>query len=42
MAEDVVMCETCGNQLEACVCVCPYCGNKEACECCILDAATGG
>lgn len=43
MADDeAVRCDYCGNPLESCMCVCPYCGQKEACECCILDAATGG
>jgi hypothetical protein len=41
-SEEVVMCDNCGNPLESCMCVCPYCGKKDACECCLLDAATGG
>jgi hypothetical protein len=37
-----ITCDYCGNILEACMCVCPYCGDRDKCECCILDAATGG
>lgn len=41
-SEEVAMCDNCGNQLESCMCVCPYCGKEDACECCLFDAATGG
>ncbi|MBD0300156.1 MAG: hypothetical protein ICV82_07875 [Nitrososphaera sp.] len=37
-----VNCENCGNPIDACMCVCPYCGQKDSCECCLYDAATGG
>jgi hypothetical protein len=37
-----VACENCGNPIDACMCVCPYCGQKDFCECCLYDAATGG
>jgi len=37
-----VLCNICGNVLDACMCVCPYCGVRDKCECCLLDAATGG
>ena len=40
--ESDILCDYCGNVLEACMCVCPYCGDRDKCECCILDAATGG
>lgn len=36
------LCDNCGNPIESCMCVCPYCGKKDACECCLYDAATGG
>ncbi|HZD82511.1 MAG TPA: hypothetical protein VE076_06515 [Nitrososphaeraceae archaeon] len=35
-------CDYCGNPIEACMCACPYCGETNACECCLYDAATGG
>jgi hypothetical protein len=41
-ANDPVLCEYCGNPIEACVCACPFCGESNACECCLYDAATGG
>jgi hypothetical protein len=37
-----VTCENCGNPIDACMCSCPYCGQVDACECCLHDAATGG
>ena len=40
--EEDILCNYCGNIMEACMCVCPYCGNRDKCECCILDATTGG
>jgi hypothetical protein len=39
---DGVNCEYCGNLIDACMCECPYCGEVDACECCLFDAATGG
>lgn len=39
---DVVNCEICGNPIDGCMCACPYCGETDACECCLFDAATGG
>jgi sarcosine oxidase delta subunit len=24
------------------MCVCPYCGERDKCECALFDAATGG
>ncbi|HEY7110409.1 MAG TPA: hypothetical protein VH415_13355 [Nitrososphaeraceae archaeon] len=35
-------CENCGLTLEECMCACPYCGERNSCECCLFDAATGG
>jgi hypothetical protein len=40
--EETLSCELCGNPIEACMCVCPYCGERDACECCLYDAVTGG
>lgn len=37
-----ILCDFCGNVIEACMCVCPYCGIRDKCECCLHDAATGG
>jgi hypothetical protein len=37
-----IVCDLCGNNLEACMCVCPYCGKGDKCECCLHDAVTGG
>ena len=34
-------CESCGNHIEMCMCVCPYCGETSSCECCLFDTATG-
>ena len=39
---DDIICDNCGNRIESCMCACPYCGEKDACECCLYDAATGG
>jgi hypothetical protein len=36
-------CETCGNPIDDCKCVCPYCGETVHCTCCIgTDKVTGG
>lgn len=40
--DEVAICEICGNRIEFCSCVCPFCGEREECECCLFDAATGG
>jgi hypothetical protein len=40
--DEDTLCNFCGNIMEACMCVCPYCGIRDKCECCILDATTGG
>lgn len=41
-AEEFAVCVECGNSIEKCVCVCPYCGERDKCECALFDAATGG
>ena len=40
--EDFAICVECGNPLENCQCVCAFCGERDACECALGDAATGG
>ena len=40
--EEFAICVDCGNSIEKCVCVCPYCGERDKCECALFDAATGG
>jgi hypothetical protein len=40
--EEFAICVDCANPLEKCVCVCPYCGERDKCECALFDAATGG
>jgi len=40
--EEGTNCEFCGLALDACMCACPYCGERDSCECCLYDAATGG
>ncbi|HEY5606395.1 MAG TPA: hypothetical protein VIL45_07760 [Thermoplasmata archaeon] len=36
-------CPRCGQPLEACSCVCPFCGESAGCRCCIgYGVATGG
>ena len=40
--EDINICDYCGIPVDACVCSCPYCGERNSCECCLYDAATGG
>ncbi len=40
--EEFAICVQCGNALEKCVCVCPFCGERDKCECALFDAATGG
>ncbi|HXV89037.1 MAG TPA: hypothetical protein VD710_08100 [Nitrososphaeraceae archaeon] len=41
-AEEGTTCEICGIPIDACTCSCPYCGERDSCECCLYDAATGG
>jgi hypothetical protein len=41
--ETVPLCDNCGNPIDDCKCVCPYCGETDGCTCCIgADKATGG
>jgi len=40
--EEFAICIECGNSIEKCGCVCPYCGERDKCECALFDAATGG
>ncbi|HEX9262298.1 MAG TPA: hypothetical protein VF893_07195 [Candidatus Bathyarchaeia archaeon] len=36
-------CQNCGNLIDDCKCVCPYCGESADCTCCIgYGKATGG
>ena len=38
--EDSIFCDFCGNMLEHCMCVCPYCGKGDECECVLSDPKT--
>jgi len=40
--EKYEMCDYCDNYLPHCHCKCPYCGERDKCECALFDAATGG
>ena len=40
--DEFAICVQCRNPLEKCVCVCPFCGERDKCECALYDAATGG
>ena len=45
--EEFTICEDCKNPLENCICVCPFCGERDKCECGLKlsnddGAATGG
>jgi len=40
--EDYMDCQECHNPLPHCHCKCPYCGERDRCECALFDAATGG
>jgi len=40
--EEFAICVDCANPIEKCVCVCPFCGERDKCECALFDAATGG
>lgn len=31
----VPTCPPCGNYIEDCACVCPFCGERAGCRCCI-------
>jgi len=41
--KDLPRCINCGNFIDDCNCVCPYCGETAKCTCCIgTDKAAGG
>jgi hypothetical protein len=41
--KEMPRCDNCGNFIDECTCVCPYCGESTGCECCIgSDKVTGG
>ena len=40
--KEFAICVECGSSIEKCACVCPYCGERDRCECALFDAATGG
>ncbi|MEM3383537.1 MAG: hypothetical protein QW698_05795 [Nitrososphaerales archaeon] len=43
LKEYLPLCERCGQPIDDCKCICPYCGETCCCECCIgMDKATGG
>ena len=42
IVEEYEMCKLCDNTLPHCHCKCPYCGERDKCECALFDAATGG
>lgn len=41
-SEEFAICVDCRHAIEECMCVCPYCGERDMCECALFDAATGG
>ena len=45
--EEFTICDDCKNPIENCTCVCPFCGERDKCECALKlstddSAATGG
>lgn len=36
------LCDYCGLELPYCTCKCPFCGERDKCECACGEAATGG
>ncbi len=39
----VPRCDNCGEPIDDCKCVCPYCGETDGCTCCIgTEKVTGG
>ena len=41
-SDELLNCSECEKPIEQCICVCPYCGERDKCECALFDAATGG
>ena len=41
-SDELLNCSECEKPIERCICVCPYCGERDKCECALFDAATGG
>ena len=42
LEDDYTVCNDCSNPLPYCHYNCPYCGERDKCECALFDAATGG
>jgi len=42
MDEKYDKCERCFKPFHQCDCCCPFCGERDSCECALFDAATGG
>ncbi len=42
LVDEYLLCKSCDNPLPHCHCKCPYCGERDKCECALFDAATGG
>ncbi|MBS1267713.1 MAG: hypothetical protein MAG458_00425 [Nitrosopumilus sp.] len=40
--DQLTNCQKCHNPLPHCHCKCPYCNERDKCECALFDAATGG
>lgn len=40
--EQYTNCSKCHLPLPHCHCMCPYCGNRDECECALFDTVTGG
>ncbi len=41
--DKLLKCPNCKNDIDHCTCGCPYCGQKEGCDCAIgYGVATGG
>ena len=40
--EPYTNCNKCHIPLPHCHCMCPYCGNRDECECALFDTVTGG
>lgn len=39
--EDYATCKYCDNPFFHCHCKCPYCDERDKCECALFEAATG-